>query len=210
MGRVAGPERGPARLGDRPERRREIYAGQHHRRSPARALGRVALRRCRSHDGGASPGLPPRHRARARRPAPVRADVRGGEPGNRLLPCGGARRACRYAGARLSPVPDPPRAAPPTRRLTLRRPATDGRHRPRAHGPPAPPAPRRAVAGPGPHAIHEEGVAIVLVEQNVVRALDIADHVYVLEEGRVVAEGTPSALRQESRIQEAYLGLGVR
>ena len=59
-------------------------------------------------------------------------------------------------------------------------------------------------------AIHEEGVAILLVEQNVVRALDIADHVYVLEEGRVVAEGTPSALRQESRIQEAYLGLGVR
>ena len=58
-------------------------------------------------------------------------------------------------------------------------------------------------------AIHAEGVAVLLVEQNVVRALDIADHVYVLEEGRVVAEGTPSALRQESRIQEVYLGLGT-
>jgi branched-chain amino acid transport system ATP-binding protein len=57
-------------------------------------------------------------------------------------------------------------------------------------------------------AIHEEGVAILLVEQNVVRALDIADHTYVLEEGRIVAEGTPSVLRQESRIREAYLGLG--
>ena len=57
-------------------------------------------------------------------------------------------------------------------------------------------------------AIHAEGVAILLVEQNVVRALEIADHAYVLEEGRVVAEGLPSALRQESRIQEAYLGLG--
>jgi len=57
-------------------------------------------------------------------------------------------------------------------------------------------------------AIHEEGVAILLVEQNVVRALEIADRAYVLEEGRMVAEGTPSALRQESRIQEAYLGLG--
>jgi branched-chain amino acid transport system ATP-binding protein len=56
-------------------------------------------------------------------------------------------------------------------------------------------------------AIHEEGVAILLVEQNVVRALEIADHAYVLEQGRVVAEGPPSALRQESRIQEAYLGL---
>jgi branched-chain amino acid transport system ATP-binding protein len=58
-------------------------------------------------------------------------------------------------------------------------------------------------------AIHTEGVAILLVEQNVVRALEIANHAYVLEEGRVVAEGTPSALRQESRIQEAYLGLGT-
>jgi branched-chain amino acid transport system ATP-binding protein len=57
-------------------------------------------------------------------------------------------------------------------------------------------------------AIHEEGVAILLVEQNVVRALEIADRAYILEEGRMVAEGTPSALRQDSRIQEAYLGLG--
>ena len=56
-------------------------------------------------------------------------------------------------------------------------------------------------------AIHAEGVAILLVEQNVVRALDIADRAYVLEQGRMVAEGPPSALRQEARIQEAYLGL---
>src|SRR5712691_10466536 len=56
-------------------------------------------------------------------------------------------------------------------------------------------------------AIHAEGVAILLVEQNVVRALEIADRAYVLEEGRVVADGPPSALRQQSRIREAYLGL---
>jgi branched-chain amino acid transport system ATP-binding protein len=56
-------------------------------------------------------------------------------------------------------------------------------------------------------AIHAEGVAILLVEQNVVRALEIADRAYVLEEGRVVAGGAPSALRQQSRIREAYLGL---
>jgi len=56
-------------------------------------------------------------------------------------------------------------------------------------------------------AIHAEGVAILLVEQNVVRALEIADRAYVLEEGRVVADGPPAALRQQSRIQEAYLGL---
>jgi branched-chain amino acid transport system ATP-binding protein len=56
-------------------------------------------------------------------------------------------------------------------------------------------------------AINGEGVAVLLVEQNVVRALDIAARVYVLEEGRVVAEGPPASLRQQSRIREAYLGL---
>jgi branched-chain amino acid transport system ATP-binding protein len=55
-------------------------------------------------------------------------------------------------------------------------------------------------------AIHAEGMAVLLVEQNVARALEIAARAYVLEEGRVVAEGTSSVLRQESRIQEAYLG----
>ena len=56
-------------------------------------------------------------------------------------------------------------------------------------------------------AIHDEGVAVLLVEQNVVRALDIADRAYVLEEGRIVAEGPADALRREPRIQEAYLGI---
>jgi branched-chain amino acid transport system ATP-binding protein len=55
-------------------------------------------------------------------------------------------------------------------------------------------------------AIHAEGVTILLVEQNVVRALDIADRAYVLEEGRTVAEGVPATLRQQARIQQAYLG----
>ena len=55
-------------------------------------------------------------------------------------------------------------------------------------------------------AIHGEGVAILLVEQNVTRALGIADRAYVLEEGRIVAAGPPSVLMGESRIQEAYLG----
>jgi branched-chain amino acid transport system ATP-binding protein len=54
--------------------------------------------------------------------------------------------------------------------------------------------------------IHDEGVAVLLVEQNVVRALEIADRAYVLEEGRVVADGPPAVLRQQSRIQEAHLG----
>jgi branched-chain amino acid transport system ATP-binding protein len=56
-------------------------------------------------------------------------------------------------------------------------------------------------------AIHAEGVTVLLVEQNVVRALEIADRAFVLEEGRVVAGGTPAALREQTRIQEAYLGV---
>ena len=55
--------------------------------------------------------------------------------------------------------------------------------------------------------IHDEGVAILLVEQNVARALEVADRAYVLEEGRTVASGPPSALLLEVRIQEAYLGI---
>jgi branched-chain amino acid transport system ATP-binding protein len=59
-------------------------------------------------------------------------------------------------------------------------------------------------------AIHDEGVAILLVEQNVVRALDLADRAYVLEEGRIVAEGPAAVLRREPRIQQAYLGLDTK
>jgi branched-chain amino acid transport system ATP-binding protein len=56
-------------------------------------------------------------------------------------------------------------------------------------------------------AIHAEGVAVLLVEQNVARALEVADRAYVLEEGRIVADGPPAALLRETRIQEAYLGV---
>jgi branched-chain amino acid transport system ATP-binding protein len=57
------------------------------------------------------------------------------------------------------------------------------------------------------HRIHAEGVAVLLVEQNVARAMELADRAYVLEEGRIVATGTPAQLLGETRIQEAYLGL---
>ena len=55
--------------------------------------------------------------------------------------------------------------------------------------------------------INAEGVAILLVEQNVVRALEVAVRAYVLEEGRTVAEGPPAVLQQQTRIREAYLGV---
>jgi branched-chain amino acid transport system ATP-binding protein len=46
----------------------------------------------------------------------------------------------------------------------------------------------------------------VVVEQNIVQAFAIAARAYVLEQGRIVAEGTPSELAQDARIREAYLG----
>jgi branched-chain amino acid transport system ATP-binding protein len=55
--------------------------------------------------------------------------------------------------------------------------------------------------------IHAEGVAMLLVEQNVARAFEVADRAYVLEQGRMVADGPPSTLREDPRIQAAYLGV---
>jgi len=52
------------------------------------------------------------------------------------------------------------------------------------------------------------GMAVLLVEQNAAVALDIADHAYVLENGRIVLAGTPDALREHPDIREFYLGLG--
>ncbi len=47
----------------------------------------------------------------------------------------------------------------------------------------------------------------LLVEQNAALALDIADHGYVMENGRIVLEGPADTLRQNSDIKEFYLGL---
>ena len=55
--------------------------------------------------------------------------------------------------------------------------------------------------------IHAEGMAVLLVEQNVAMAMQLADRAYVLEEGRIVAEGTPAHLLAQPEIQRAYLGI---
>ncbi len=54
--------------------------------------------------------------------------------------------------------------------------------------------------------IHRAGVAILLVEQNVAKALELAARAYVLEEGRIVSAGLPAELVRQTHIQEAYLG----
>ncbi len=53
----------------------------------------------------------------------------------------------------------------------------------------------------------ERNLTVLLVEQNAALALDIADHGYVMENGRIVLEGPVEALRQNSDIKEFYLGL---
>jgi branched-chain amino acid transport system ATP-binding protein len=55
--------------------------------------------------------------------------------------------------------------------------------------------------------INARGVAVLLVEQNVAAALDIARRAYVLEEGRIVAQGGAAELTARPDIQRAYLGL---
>ncbi|VTU31002.1 LIV-I protein F [Variovorax sp. SRS16] len=55
--------------------------------------------------------------------------------------------------------------------------------------------------------INERGVAVLLVEQNIHKALDMAHHAYVIEQGRIVASGRPDTLLDNPRIREAYLGV---
>jgi branched-chain amino acid transport system ATP-binding protein len=52
-----------------------------------------------------------------------------------------------------------------------------------------------------------KGVTVLMVEQKVMEGLEIADRGYVIENGKLVTEGTATALAQDRGIREAYLGL---
>lgn len=54
--------------------------------------------------------------------------------------------------------------------------------------------------------VNGEGATILLIEQNAVAALNIADYAYVLETGTVVLEGPGSQLLKDERVRKAYLG----
>ncbi len=54
--------------------------------------------------------------------------------------------------------------------------------------------------------INNAGTTILLVEQNAKQALEIADRGYVLETGKIIAEGTGKELLQDAKVKEAYLG----
>ena len=55
-------------------------------------------------------------------------------------------------------------------------------------------------------AINEAGTTVLLVEQNANMALQIADHAYVMETGRIVLSGTAAELSASDEIKRAYLG----
>ena len=57
--------------------------------------------------------------------------------------------------------------------------------------------------------LNEEGVTILLVEQNAKMALTVADHVYLIEQGKVTFKGNPSEIHQDEVIRRAYLGSEV-
>ncbi len=55
--------------------------------------------------------------------------------------------------------------------------------------------------------LRKEGISILLVEQNVREALDLADRGYVLQTGRIVEEGPGRELLESDRVRKAFLGI---
>ena len=55
--------------------------------------------------------------------------------------------------------------------------------------------------------LHREGLTLLLAEQSVPLALEIADYAYVLQTGRTVLEGSASALQHDPQVQRIYLGV---
>jgi branched-chain amino acid transport system ATP-binding protein len=55
--------------------------------------------------------------------------------------------------------------------------------------------------------VKEEGMTVLIVEQNVKQTLTIADRAYVLENGRIVMHGTGESLLTNEHVKAAYLGV---
>jgi branched-chain amino acid transport system ATP-binding protein len=52
----------------------------------------------------------------------------------------------------------------------------------------------------------KERVSMLVVEQNAAMALDLADHAYVIETGRVVLSGTAADIKRDDNVRRSYLG----
>jgi branched-chain amino acid transport system ATP-binding protein len=55
--------------------------------------------------------------------------------------------------------------------------------------------------------IKSRGVTVLLVEQNVWDALDLADRYYLMASGRIVASGAPDTLRTDDKLRQVYMGI---
>jgi branched-chain amino acid transport system ATP-binding protein len=58
-------------------------------------------------------------------------------------------------------------------------------------------------------AIRDRGITIVMIEHVMQAVISLAEHVFVLSEGRIIAEGSPQAIAGDPRVVEAYLGHGA-
>jgi branched-chain amino acid transport system ATP-binding protein len=56
--------------------------------------------------------------------------------------------------------------------------------------------------------LKRQGRTILLVEQNVHQALDVADRAYVMETGRITLDGPAAVLRHDPKVEQSYLGVG--
>jgi branched-chain amino acid transport system ATP-binding protein len=57
--------------------------------------------------------------------------------------------------------------------------------------------------------IRDRGIAIVMIEHVMQAVMRLAEHVFVLSQGRIIADGTPQAVAADARVVEAYLGQGA-
>jgi branched-chain amino acid transport system ATP-binding protein len=55
--------------------------------------------------------------------------------------------------------------------------------------------------------INAQGIALLLVEQNVVQSLEVASRAYVLDNGAIVLQGSAADVRNDSNLKRAYLGM---
>jgi len=55
--------------------------------------------------------------------------------------------------------------------------------------------------------IHAQGIALLLIEQNVVQSLEVAQRAYILDNGRFVLEGAAADIDKDPALRRAYLGL---
>ena len=55
--------------------------------------------------------------------------------------------------------------------------------------------------------VNAQGIALLLIEQNVVQSLDVAQRAYILDNGRFVLEGPAAELGKSPKLKHAYLGM---